>query len=176
MRMTGIGDDATLAFVSVARQYRAAVDERDPGDAAAFLRAIQPLLPALCHAALSLPRLDEIHLPHDGDDDANRDEAGSFVDAWRPLCEALTRELDPHAHYWQVFDPYGSADPVEASLSDDLTDIYIDLDRGLRRWDDAGDAVRRAIVWEWRFSYESHWGRHAIGAMGAIHALLYVHL
>ena len=50
-----------------------------------------------------------------------------------------------------------------------------------RRWTRSSPSLgadgdlRRAIVWEWRFSYENHWGRHAIGAMRAIHALLYLH-
>jgi hypothetical protein len=102
-------------------------------------------------------------------------EAVRLIERWRPLMQALIAELGADADYWEVFDPYDLAHPVQGSLADDLADVFIDLDEGLRRWDRADFDLRRAIVWEWRFSYENHWGRHAIGAMRAIHALLYLH-
>jgi hypothetical protein len=171
------GDPGVQAFVAVARQYRAAVDTRDADDPAAFLCGVHRLLAGLCYAAEGLPRMDEVELPPGSEGLVTRADADGLVEVWRPLAEALEAELDEDAYYWEVSDPYGPgpAEPADGSLADDLANVYMDLDDGLRRWDTADDALRRTIAWEWRFSYESHWGRHAIGAMGAIHALLYVH-
>ena len=69
-------------------------------------------------------------------------------------------------HYWEVFDPYELTEPVCGSLSDDLLDVYYDVQRGLALWD--GGHAREAI-WEWRFHFEIHWGDHAIDALRALH-------
>jgi len=171
----GIDDPAVDAFVSVARQYRDVIDRRDPDDPVSFMMNVQPVLAGLCHAALSLPALDEIDLPNGAEGFDTRDDAESLIERWRPLMQGLIDELGADADYWEVTDPYDLAHPLQGSLADDLADVFIDLDEGLRRWDRADFDLRRAIVWEWRFSYENHWGRHAIGAMRAIHALLYLH-
>jgi hypothetical protein len=68
--------------------------------------------------------------------------------------------------YWEVFDPYEPAEPVAGSLDDDVLDVYHDTRRGLWLWEK--NAIADA-VWEWRFSFESHWGDHAIDALRALH-------
>lgn len=70
--------------------------------------------------------------------------------------------------YWEVFDPYDHEDhePVVGSLSDDLLDVYRDIRGGLWSWEK--NATANAI-WEWRFSFESHWGDHAVDALRALH-------
>ncbi len=68
--------------------------------------------------------------------------------------------------YWEVFDPYEQSEPVCGSLSDDLLDVYRDLQRGLALWD--ADHKKEA-VWEWRFNFDFHWGDHAIDALRALH-------
>lgn len=71
-----------------------------------------------------------------------------------------------HDDYWEVFDPYQQSAPVGGWLSDDVLDVYRDVRRGLWFWEknEIADAV-----WEWRFSFESHWGDHAIDALRALH-------
>jgi hypothetical protein len=68
--------------------------------------------------------------------------------------------------YWKVFDPYEQEPPVAGSLSDDLLDVYRDVGEGLALWESGQDAN---AIWEWRFSFESHWGARAIDAMRALH-------
>jgi hypothetical protein len=71
--------------------------------------------------------------------------------------------------YWEVFDPFECNEPVAGSLSDDILDMDRDVSRGLALWD-AG--AEDAAVWEWRFSFEVHWGVHATSALRAIHRAL----
>lgn len=90
----------------------------------------------------------------------------------RPLPEpqvpAGWRGFDGFESYSEVFDPQGPAEIVVASLTDDILDIHRDLKRGLARI--AAGEAERAAVWEWRFSFDAHWGHHAVGALGALHA------
>lgn len=81
--------------------------------------------------------------------------------------------FDTFNFYWEVFDPYEESAPVSGALSDDVLDIYGDLKRGLDLWDKGGTTerseLRIAAIWEWRFHFEIHWGRHAIDALRALH-------
>ncbi|HEX8903245.1 MAG TPA: DUF5063 domain-containing protein, partial [Longimicrobiaceae bacterium] len=133
--MTSLTDTpAVQAFVSLAREYCAVIENREPADPVALLRAVQPLLPALCHAALALPELGEIDVPDEHPGTASEEELDRFMDEWRPLYQGLTRELDTHNWYWEVYDPYELSEPINGSLADDLGGIYMDLIRGLRAW------------------------------------------
>ena len=68
--------------------------------------------------------------------------------------------------YWVMYDPYCDEAPVCGSLDDDFLDTYRDLTRGLRLYD-AGHV--EAAGWEWRHSFDWHWGQHAVGALRALH-------
>jgi uncharacterized protein DUF5063 len=73
--------------------------------------------------------------------------------------------------YWKVFDPFDLEDgPLQTTISDDLADIYCDLQEGLVTLR-ASSLPSDRIIWEWKFGLESHWGRHAVSAMNALHAL-----
>jgi hypothetical protein len=91
---------------------------------------------------------------------------------WQEIFKKSARL--PIDFYGHIFDPL-QVPPEEAgvgSLSDDVADIYRDLVKGLRLYDrgKANDAV-----WEWKFSFESHWGRHAVSAIYALHCWLAAH-
>jgi hypothetical protein len=89
-----------------------------------------------------------------------------------PPAAAKIREKLPINAYSVVFDPLefdpleqSSPRPVMATIDNDLGDNYADLMEGL--------ALYRAgqyqdAVWQWHFSYYSHWGRHLSHAQSAI--------
>lgn len=63
--------------------------------------------------------------------------------------------------YWEVFDPqydHEDHEPVVGSLSDDVLDVYRDIRGGLWSWEKNEPAN---AIWEWRFSFDAHWGDHA---------------
>lgn len=72
--------------------------------------------------------------------------------------------FDRFEYYFETLDLFDVEGGVGAGLlSDDLLDIYFDVRRGLDLFPSA------SAVWEWRFSFEAHWGRHAVGALRALH-------
>ena len=76
----------------------------------------------------------------------------------------------PFGFYNSLFDPHkdvGLASGLGVGdLLDDLADIWRDLRHGLDLWD-AGHEL--AAQWEWAWSFQNHWGRHAAAAQYALH-------
>ena len=61
---------------------------------------------------------------------------------------------------------------LTGSLADDLTGVYLDLKSGLDQL--RSGVPNRDVIWEWRFTFWSHWGEHAVNALRIIHARLAV--
>jgi hypothetical protein len=98
--------------------------------------------------------------------------AGKDVDvddraAWHAVRDGVKAAFPDADQYWTLFDPGAEEAPVAASLADDLADVYLDLKRGFRVLESTGEIAQ--AVWEWRDSFWSHWGRHAIEALRAMH-------
>jgi Domain of unknown function (DUF5063) len=70
-----------------------------------------------------------------------------------------------------VFDALDTNDRVAImkNLDNDLGDIYLDVKRAL--------ALKERLplaeaIWQWRFDYYNHWGRHLVHAQTAIYSYL----
>jgi hypothetical protein len=145
--------DGHTPFRERAERYCALVERIAP-DGLSW-RELAAALAELYAAALAL----EPRAP-DGEELADAEPADM-----RPALEAA---LGGAATYWTVFDPAANEEPGAPSLADDLADVYHDVKRGLMVLD-AGDPAE--AVWEWHHSFWSHWGRHAVEALRALHAL-----
>ena len=77
----------------------------------------------------------------------------------------------PFDMYGEVFNPLlvPPDEPVIGSIADDITDVYRDVVTGLRAYQTGN---RAGAIWEWGFHFHHHWGKHATGAIKAIHAWL----
>src|SRR5579871_2750040 len=101
-----------------------------------------------------------------------------------PLDDIAAREEDVRAVlsaligrddlYWLVFNPQNDPqeEPVARMLSADLSEIWGDLKSGLLTLERHGEAALDDVHWDWRFSLKSHWGRHAVNALAALHSLV----
>lgn len=154
--------NAVERFAAEVAAFRDWARGTDTGEDA--VRAALRHLTRLYLAALELPpvRWDEV---------ANQPEADRVNDTeWRAVYDAMARL--PLDYYGSVFHPLivpPEESPCIGSVSDDIADIYRDTVTGLRVF----EAGRRAVaVWEWGFHFRHHWGKHATGAIGALHAWL----
>ena len=152
-------DPAIDHFIGLARRYCLWVVSVQGGSVEEMRKA---------RLFLSELHLAAINLPHIGvGEDVESDEVSH--DVW----DALYRRLSdlPVNGYWDVFDPLkeDEKEPVHHSLADDLADIYRDLKGGLDLFD-SGHVIE--AVWEWRFSFRTHWGQHLTGARRALHSYL----
>lgn len=76
----------------------------------------------------------------------------------------------PFELYAVCFNPLELDDaPVVGAISDDLTDIWLDLRGGVLLYQ---EGHHLAAAWHWRFDFLHHWGRHAVSAISALHAWL----
>ena len=112
-----------------------------------------------------------LNLPDEGDDPPE-EESGSDRVSYEEWHEVMKRSSRlPLDYYGVVFDPsiLPPEEPVIGSLSDDVADIYRDVVSGLRQYQKGWKGEAR---WNWQFSFRSHWGAHATGAIRALHAWL----
>jgi hypothetical protein len=121
------------------------------------MRELHGLLARLQAAAAKLPAI----APSD-DDDTN--DSGASNDSERGTFDASNLPFD---HYGLIFAPLDDSDVlrVVAMLANDLDDIYHDLQASALRFRMGED---RDALWNWHFSYYSHWGRHLSHAQTAI--------
>jgi hypothetical protein len=76
--------------------------------------------------------------------------------------------LVPFQYYGEVFDTtrVPPEEPTVGDLADDLLDIYTDVKAGLLYFE-RGHAQQ--AVFQWKFTWGVHWGRHATSALRAMH-------
>jgi hypothetical protein len=148
---------AVAAFVDVAKRY-CTWAEGAPLEPSADLHQARLLLAELHVAVLALPTAEPCEHVELG---------GLDLGAWR-TCKERFQQL-PVNQYWDVFDPLNADDrePVCTTLADDLADIWGDLRDGLSLL--ATGRITEA-VWEWRFAFNVHWGKHLTSAQRAIHS------
>ena len=151
MHAGDVDSPETEAFVKQARLFCDFVEHAAAMPLAQRLLVARERLLELTLAATRLPIVD----PPEGFD------AGPS-----PAVPSGWAGFEAHDIYWEVFDPYVNEPAVAGSLDDDVLDVYGDLHTGLDLWDST--APRAAAIWEWRFSFETHWGDHAVDAIRAL--------
>lgn len=74
----------------------------------------------------------------------------------------------PFNYYATLCDPREicNSEVTMGDLADDLADIWRDLKRGLGLYE---MGRHTAAAWDWRYSFRSHWARHATSALEALY-------
>lgn len=135
-----------------------------------LLAQIYQILPKLIDEAISLP---DVELS-DSDDRVVGNitvfsaKARQNEKEWGQLYNSLKEKLGDWDSYHQVFDPTEDNEAIFGSLADDIADIYRDLKEGLVL-SEMHQARPEDIIWHWRLLFYSHWGKHAMDALLAIH-------
>ena len=159
--------EPTRDFVESAEQFCTLIDHHQSSSDWEFLHKCASQLAHLYRAAVLLSLS-----PADNECD---DIVGTEIshDQWEVLYHSLGEKLGSHCLYWEVYDPREDGDPVAGDLADDLADIYRDVKNGLVAYKDG--QINEA-VWDWRFTFSSHWGDHLVDALRAIHRIVSAHL
>jgi hypothetical protein len=74
--------------------------------------------------------------------------------------------------YYRSVDPFpieSEDEPSVGSLADDLADIWRDVTEGLLALEIGSPEAD--VIFHWRYLLDVHWGRHAVDALAALHAL-----
>jgi hypothetical protein len=149
-------------FVVVAKRFCSIVDSASDMDRTDFVAQIYRILPKIIDQAIEMPDVER----------SDRQQQKSLVSArqkeWERLYDSLKEKLGDWDLYRQVFDPTQDSEAIFGSLADDIADIYRDLKKGLVL-NETSRNLPEDIIWEWRLLFHSHWGKHAIDALLAIH-------
>ena len=145
-------------FVQTAREYCLWVETGSVGE----LDRVQSLLAKLHAAILDIPAIEP-----DSDGTCDVTIANSEYDK---IVERL-RGL-PINVYWDVLEPLAEdgEQPACGSLVDDLADIYRDVKDGLLNYD---QGRKKDALFDWRTSFETHWGRHLTDAQRVIYTHIF---
>jgi Domain of unknown function (DUF5063) len=144
-------------FAEIARRY-CAWAESSASETHSEMQMAQKFLAELNYFVLDLPD-DEF------EDDVELEDVST--EQWKLVRERFSNL--PVNGYWTIFDPIYDEEKVAVygMLSDDLGDIYRDIKYGLLLFD-AGHFSE--AVWEWRFNFNIHWGRHLLDAQKVIYS------
>ena len=155
--------DAVAQFAAEVVRFRDwARDGTDSGELAVRNALIR--IGTLYLAALELP-------PEWSDELADAPDAQGIPDEERWAIDRSIAARLPFSDFARVFDPFvfPPEEPVAGPISNDIADIYREVVGGLIEY----EASRTPqAVWEWGFGLRSHWGRHAMDAMHALHVWL----
>ncbi len=146
--------DTLDEFAVAARAYCSWCEEPD-GDVAKAFRLVSLLVAAIVDVPRGKGGNAEVR-------DISSDEQQRVYDKLRALPLGLYKvHFNPH----NVYDT-----PNEiGDLLSDLSETWADVKEGLVLFD-AGH--RAEAAWQWHFLFHAHWGRHATGAMYALHSWL----
>ncbi|MGZ4161055.1 MAG: DUF5063 domain-containing protein [Neobacillus sp.] len=137
------------AFIQSAENYCSTIDNFDSNQDDNKLKALLKSLIDLYSKALYLPEVET--------------EITQVPDLEVPVPKINIKQ---HDDYWEVFNPYHLNEPIGASLSDDILDIYKDVKKGILLYE---KKEHLEAIWEWKFGFEIHWGSHAADAIRALH-------
>jgi hypothetical protein len=152
---------------AAAWRYCALIDGHRGRAACNLLADVGPAIAELYYRASALG-------PSQGDLTVSAAAADEIADlAWLRLFTSLHAALGSRAHYQRSRDgddPDGES-PGEGCLADDLAGIYLAARRVTTDAVCSDGAIAPDTIVRWHLSFGHQWGRHALDAMAAIHAL-----
>ena len=91
------------------------------------------------------------------------------------LLHKLEEKFGQFDAYQEVFDPsiQYSEEALEASISENVTDIYQDLKDFILSYRIGTLEVMNDALWECRNNFEQYWGQRLVNGLRAIHNLVY---
>ncbi|MFP2958269.1 DUF5063 domain-containing protein [Myxococcus sp. 1LA] len=123
------------------------------------LRAALDRLAMACHFATA--PFDDAKYP---------DAPGADARALRARISPLFPALGLYNEALHIADTVGESEVSTGDAIDDLTDIAMDLQDVLFRWENTSEAD---ALWHLRFGFEAHWGRHLRSLQLYLHARAY---
>ena len=157
-----------IEFATVANEYCSFIEAVEQFQRKDFISRLQKLFPLLYLKAALLPEPD-IELSDDAPEKFVSEEDYDF------LLHKLGIKFGQFDAYYEVFDPsmqYSDV-PLEATISENITDIYQDLKDFILAYRIGTLEVMNDALWECRNNFERFWGQRLVNGLRAIHNLVY---
>jgi hypothetical protein len=148
-------------FEAAAAKFMTCVDSAPTLERDVFLLKVERSLAELYCTALAIPAVEP--------ESEHANKTAFPTEQWRALHGSLGEKFGEVDVHWLLFDSRQNDEPVQATLSAHISEIYYDLKRNLQLKENGmGQAD---LMWESRFHFLVHWGRHALQALKAIYDL-----
>ena len=157
-----------IEFATVANEYCTFIEAVDQFRRKDFITRVQKLFPLLYLKAALLPESD-IEMSEDAPEKFVSEEDYHF------LLHKLELKFGQFDAYQEVFDPSMQYSEValEASISENITDVYQDLKDFILAYRIGTLEVMNDALWECRNNFEQYWGQRLVNGLRAIHNLIY---
>jgi hypothetical protein len=146
-------------FRNAAKKFIEVVDSAPHFETEVFLANVSHSMAELYSVALDLPTVEP--------ETTGADEAPFQLGKWDELRRSLENKIGALSTYWTIFDFTEKQEPVQGSLAGDISEIYFDLKEGLNL--EENGVAQSDVLFDWRLAFRSHWGRHLLAALTAIH-------
>jgi hypothetical protein len=146
-------------FRSAATKFVEAVDSAPHFETEVFLANVSHSMAELYSVALALPTVEP--------ETTGTDETAFQSDKWDELRRSLEKKIGTLNTYWTIFDFTEKQEPLQGSLAGDISEIYLDLKESLNL--EENGVAQSDVLFDWRLAFRSHWGRHLLAALTAIH-------
>jgi hypothetical protein len=155
-------------FATAARRYRVALRADEP-DVVSWTRGVRNAVAQLYLAAALLPSGAST-------DDSGPPDRSSSDEDQNLLAADLEARLGENDPYREIWDPTEALDtdsePIECFISRDLAEIDGDVHEALG-WLEQPHAD---LLWDLRFAFEQHWGKHAVDVLRPLHVVATGHV
>ncbi len=157
-----------IEFATVANEYCSFIEAVDQFQRKDFITRLQKLFPLLYLKAALLPEPD-VEMSEDAPEKFVSEEDYNFI------LQKLQAKFGQFDAYYEVFDPsiQYSAEPLEASISENITDVYQDLKDFILSYRIGTLEVMNDALGECRNNFEQYWGQRLVNGLRAIHNLVY---
>ncbi len=158
-----------IEFTTVANEFCAFTESVSDLTRKDFLGKLQKLFPLLYLKASLLPGLNEL------DDFEDSPEKFVTENDYHFILQKLSSKIGEFDSYPEIFESGTSLGEVnvEASISENVADIYQDLKDFILSYRIGTTDVMRAALWECINNFEQYWGQKLVNGLRAVHMLVY---
>ena len=170
--------NALMAFEAIAREYCGFIEDLPGCPVADRYAKLEGLLARLHSHILTADTemsrgkdrdFEKLRVPTD----TRMQLGGKLFEILNPDCSKLSEWHRNLCDDEEIGCEYEYPAARAVSLWDDLADIFCELHYGLALWGLGTPDGQAEAAWQWRWSFESHWGSHLFRAMSTIHELRY---
>jgi len=157
----------TLEFVTVALEYCAFVEHAAESELFDFVNKAIKILPLLYLKATLLPELEE-------DEDADL-ELSVTEETYEMVRSNLSVLLGDRDSFLDTFheDMQYSDTPIAATISENLADVYQDIENFISLYREGNEEVMHAAIVMCYTNFKEFWGQQLLNALKALHTVRY---
>jgi hypothetical protein len=156
-----------VEFVTVANEYCRMIERVSAAEPDHLLSTAQKLLPLVYLKASLLPKAEKC-LDDEIEKYLNEYEYNILLQKW-------LSKLGESDDFQEVFDPeiQSGLEPVKASISENLLDIYQDLKEFISSYQFGNEEIMNDALADCVYNFETFWGQRLVNVLRALHALIY---